>query len=434
MMRACLLLAGSGFILTACASYAPQPLAPVQLAAVTPLPDDAARTDLLALALQRSPGVAAARARLASALATRKASKAYPAISLTLMSEYSRDADPQRPWLWGAAADLPLDYGARRGARVTAADVDVMKARADLAEAVWRTRQDMRMAQSHLADARSVAAAAKDLLDRRLALEAALQQRVAAGEEARDGLDTARLASLQAQATLTQAQGEEQAALVELAHALDTDTASVAALPAPASPQVGDGDEAMLYARPDILTAVADYDLSESQVRLAVAEQYPGLTVSPGYTWERGVVKLPLNLSLALPPLDGNRAHIDAAQAARLAAGKALEATVKTDLAAVAQARAQWRSAESLAQQISAHDVPLADRMADRAAAALRHGEVDRVTLMQAQIAAQETHLALLKARTSVHQARLALEDARHIPFDPAEARDLSAALTDMTK
>ncbi|HWU48974.1 MAG TPA: TolC family protein [Asticcacaulis sp.] len=434
MLRACLLLASSGLVLSACASYAPQPLAPPQLAAVTPLPAGAAATDLLALALQRSPDVAAARARLASALAARKASKAYPAITLTLMSEYSKDADPQRPWLWGAAADLPLDYGARRGARVTAADVDVMKARADLAEAVWRARQSLRSAQVRLTAARAVAVAARNLLDQRLALEAALQQRVAAGEEARDGVDTARLASLQAQQTLTQAQGDEQAALVELARALDTDASSVADLPAAASPQAGDGDDAMLYARPDILNAVADYDLSESQLRLAVAEQYPGVTVSPGYTWERGAVKLPLNLTLALPPLDGNRAHIDAAQAARLAAGKALEATVKSDLAAVAQARAQWRSAAALSQQIETHDAPLAAQMAARAAAAQRQGESDHISLMQAQIAAQETHLALVQAQGAADQARLALEDARHIPFDPAEARDLSAALTDTTQ
>lgn len=150
---------------------------------MTPLPARAAATDLLALALQRSPDVAAARARLASALAARKASKAYPAITLNLMSEYSKDADPQRPWLWGAAADLPLDYGARRDARVTTADVDVAKARADLAEAVWRVRQGLRSAQAHLADTRAVAIAAKDLLNQRLALETALQQRVAAGGE-----------------------------------------------------------------------------------------------------------------------------------------------------------------------------------------------------------------------------------------------------------
>ncbi|MGN6424622.1 MAG: hypothetical protein ACTHLA_15075 [Asticcacaulis sp.] len=81
------------------------------------------------------------------------------------------------------AADLPLGYGARRDARVTTADVDVAKARADLAEAVWRARQGLRSAQAHLADARVVAIAAKDLLNQRLALEAALQQRVVAGGE-----------------------------------------------------------------------------------------------------------------------------------------------------------------------------------------------------------------------------------------------------------
>ncbi|WP_349252583.1 TolC family protein [Asticcacaulis sp. EMRT-3] len=421
--------------LSACATYSPMQKPLESLGATAPMPSSVPTGNLLSLALSRSPEVAAARAHLASTQAELKAARQMPTITLALSSEYSKAADSARPWLWGMAVDIPFDTNARRGSRITAASVEVMKARATLAEALWQTRQNLREAQVKLASARAIEVAARALLDQRRALEAALQQRMAAGEDAHDGLDTARIATLQTQQTLIQTQGEAQAALSDLAHALDADTSRVYNLPPPQSGNSIDlNDDIVLYARPDIQTAVANYDLSESALRLAVAQQYPDITVSPGYIWERGVVKLPFNLSLNLPPLDGNRANIDAADQARLASGKSLEATVKTALAYVARTHARWESAELLQRQIAVHDVPLANEIARHAEAAASEGEADCITLLQARIAALETNLALAQARATADQARLDLEDARHIPFDPLDARDLTAALMDMTK
>lgn len=420
---------------SACAHYTPAPLHTDLIAQTSPLPPALAADDLLRQAIARSPDVAAARQHLLATLAARRAARQQPAFNLTLASEYSKAADAARPWLWGATVDIPVDIGGRRAARVTAADVEVLKARAAVAEALWGVRQRLRQAQSDLSNAHRTLVAAQAVLETRQALEAVLQQRMQAGEDARDGLDAARLGTLTAQQAVLQAKAQMATALSDLAHALDTDTASVAVLAPEASVTVGDFTDAdSLYARPDILTAIADYDLSESQLKLAVAQQYPGVTLSPGYTWERGVVKLPFNLGLSLPPFDGNRANIDAAEHARAAAGKTLEATVKSALAGVERTDAQWQSARTLAATIEQNDLPQADATANRAQTALRQGEGDRIVLLQARVAQAETHLALIQAQTGVDQARLALEEARHIPFDPADARDLKAALEEMPK
>ena len=78
---------------------------------------------------------------------------------------------------------------------------------------------------------------------------------------------------------------------------------------------------------PDLLRAIGAYEQSDSDLRLQLARQYPGVSIGPGYAWERGLIKLPLNVGLALPPLDLNRSAIGVALSAREAAAASLEET-----------------------------------------------------------------------------------------------------------
>jgi outer membrane protein TolC len=49
---------------------------------------------------------------------------------------------------------------------------------------------------------------------------------------------------------------------------------------------------AAVLSRSDVLRAVAAYDQAEAGLKLETARQYPALSIGPGYTWERGLVKL----------------------------------------------------------------------------------------------------------------------------------------------
>lgn len=49
---------------------------------------------------------------------------------------------------------------------------------------------------------------------------------------------------------------------------------------------------AAVLSRSDMLRAVAAYDQAEAGLKLETARQYPALRIGPGYTWERGLVKL----------------------------------------------------------------------------------------------------------------------------------------------
>ncbi len=432
-------IAATGLMLglSACASYQAAPLRPDALVApavTAPLPADP--DALLKVAIDHDPAVAAARASLDAALAAQKAARNLPALSLTLSTEYSKDADPQHPWLYGAAVGIPVDAGGRRTARVTAADLTVVKARYALADAIWASRQRLRQAESDLYYAKALAALDRTLSEQREAYAAALDKRVTGGEDTRALAAQAELDASAARQALRQAEAGAVQARADLARALDARPDAVDALPEIVPPVIdvqtaAELADKSLYTRTDIASAVADYDSAENDLRGAVAGQYPDFNIAPGYTWDHGAVKWPLNLTLALPPLDGNRAHIEQAQAARLAAGKTLEDRIKSALHDARAAAAQYRSDRDAFDAVRARDLPLAETLAAHAERALKAGESDRTEAMAAAAALTQTRVAALQAAKTASDDRLKLEDATR---QSADASELSLLSQEMTK
>jgi len=165
-------------------------------------------------------------------------------------------------------------------------------------------------------------------------------------------------------------------------------------------------------------------------VRLEVANQYPALRIQPGYTYERGLVKLPFGVNLQLPPFDFNRAAIAAAEARRAQAGVKLESTQATILGDVD------RTATALSGQIAAEritgsrDVPTARHLAQVAAESRRAGEGDSVDEAAAAATSIETEIALLEASRLAWLALVDLEDALRRPSDMRDSAMLEAAMT----
>lgn len=424
--------------LSACVPYREAPLKPealVKAAFTGPLPDDP--DALVAIAVAHDPAVAAARASLNAAISAEKAARNLPPLSLTLSTEYSTDADPQHPWLYGAAVGVPVDAGNRRKARVTAASLVVVKARYALAEAVWASRQRLHTALNDLYFAQGLIELDRTLADQRESYAAALGRRVAAGEDTRTLAAQAELEASTAHQAVRQAESALVQARADLARALDTAPDAVDALAGLLPPPALDSQAAdtladkALYARADIASAVAEYDSAENDVRAAVAAQYPDINIAPGYTWDHGAVKLPVNLTLTLPPFDGNRAQIESAQQARLAAGKTLEDRIKTALHDARAAAIQYRSDLDSEEAIRIRDLPLAETLSAHAGRAVKAGESDRTEAMAADIALTQTRVTAWQAARTASDDRLKLEDAARTP---ASASELSLLSQEMTK
>ena len=440
MKRGAISLAVAAVALAGCAHYAPAPPHPERFAAAL----DARRldekpagavwsgADLLTAALARNPQVAEARAKYLTAVAAARTAKLSPGLTLTLTAEY---ADERPHWGGGAAADIPIDAGARRGTRLTAADLQALQAWYDYGEAIWTVRTALEKARSEMQDAGqevSLAAQAEALRRERLQR---LERRVSAGEDDRVLALAAQTELAAAERRLADANGRREQALVALAKALGVgqagarlDLAPMAGAPALEELQAWRQDAAL--SRSDVLRAIADYDLAENALRLEIAKQYPEVRIGPAYNYDHGVNKLPFNLSLALPTYDLNRHAIAQAEAGRAAAGRSLELTQANALAAVDAAAAALVTAQANLGRVTARELPAARRTADTTARSLRAGEADRVDDLAARAAELDAELSLLDAQRSVRTATTDLEDALRRSFDPAETAVLQAAMT----
>jgi len=363
---------------------------------------EADRLWLLAAILANDPKIAAARAAVSTAEAKARAERHVAAPALTLTSEYANDPATSSPWLIGGAISLPLDIGARRSSRLRAADLAVLIARYDFAEVVWAERGAARRALINRLIAQRRVTVSQELLalrDRHLAV---LETRRKSGEISGADLELARLSREAAVQALAAARSQRAQAEETLASILGVRSTQIADrpwvwndfdTPRLTSEVGGDARITAITARADILKALADYDRADAAYRGEIAKQFPALTVSPGYTWERGLVKLPVSLGLVLPPPDLNRHAIAAAAKARDEAGQHLEAVVASAAGEVDAASVERRLAMAALKDIRDRDLPVAQAMAKRAADRIRLGDISRVEWAEAQGALLDARL-----------------------------------------
>lgn len=429
--------------LGACQTYVPAPVSPAafpaELAArrLDEKPADAvwSQTDLLAAALTRNPDIAQAAARYRTARAAAATARVRPAASLTLTAEYANESSP---WLYGAAADVPVDAGARRLGRLSAADLAVLQARYDFVQAVWTVRAAVAKARIERLSAEDEVRLAQELVDLRDQRAGRLNERVVAGEDARPSALLAATDLAAARHRLSDARARRARSVASLAAALGVSPQAVASLRlAPLEPATALTASASQRAeaaagRADVLRALADYDAAESALRVEIARQYPELHLGPGYSWDHGLAKLPFNLGLTLPPADLNRAAIAEAEARRAQAGRALEATQAQVLADVDQAVATLAAAQAQDEIARARDLPAAERAARAATLSLAAGAGDRTDDLAAQAALREADLAAAEAHKALAIATVDLDDALRRPTGPGETALMRRAVAQL--
>jgi CRISPR system Cascade subunit CasA len=389
------------------------------------------RLSLLAAALRANPTVAEARAHTVSLEAATRAAKAGPPLSLTLTAEYARNAPESSPWLYGVTSDVPLDIGGRRSSRIDAANLAAVGARYDYAETVWTVRMTIRRALTEAMLAAREVEIGQALMQVRVRQLMALERRVAAGEAIRSDLERVRAEAAGDGRRVADAEARRLAAQAALAEALGVPPAELDKVvllwngfdtpPSTTASDVSQQREAALLGRADVLQALVTYDQAEADLRGEVARQWPELHLGPGYTWERGLVKLPFSLSFNLPPSDLNRGAIAAAEARRAEAGVHLEAVIVRGQAAIDAALIEQRAAHAALARVREVDVETAKRFASQADQELASGAIDRGDWAAAQVGFELAKLAEIDALRRVHAADAALEDALRRPLDGPE-------------
>jgi cobalt-zinc-cadmium efflux system outer membrane protein len=378
-----------------------------------------------------------ARAKLASAEAALISAGARPNPAASLSPTY--DADPVggvSPWTLGFSLELPIETAGKRDYRIAQAQHSANSARLNLANAAWHVRSRVRKSLAELQGATSV----QDILARQRAVQdqtvGLLEARWRAGENSLTEVQLVRVAAAQTALDLDEARKQSTQARIGLADALGVPAEALAPIGLsfsdldvlPAADQAGALRREALLNRPDVLGVLADYEASQSALRLEVARQYPDIHLGPGYAWDQGENKFTLGVSLTLPVFNRNRGPIAEAEARRREAAAAFDALQARAIGEVELAFAGYRDA---LRKLETADALLA-RQQQRLTSAQESfaaGAIDRVELLQAQLEFGSGERARAAAFAEAQLALGALEDATQRPAGADRASGVPESL-----
>jgi len=447
-------------LLTGCATYHAQPIAPNELARqfetrslasdelhrwfsrelghdVEPWPP--ARWDRNSLTLAAwyySPALDVTRAQWGTAKAGIEVADAIPNPVLQLPFEYTTpNPGPGLPVTTGLALDIPIETAGKRGYRVDQASHLSESARLNIANEAWKVSAQVRDAMLALYAARERETWLSSKADAMQAIVAMVRKRRAVGENAGPDVDTALVAATTALGDLASARIARQDAQAQLAAAIGVPVAALDDIPVdfdaiattPPAPPDPDAQRDAILHRADLLASLADYAAAESALQLEVAKQYPDIHLGPGYTYDTGTNRIAFGMAgITLPIFDQNQGGIAQANAKRKEAAARTEALQDSILGELARSLAHYRS--SLDSLPVAHArLNAARKLRDSDAAGFAAGNVDRLSDTQANADYVASEITYLDAAIAARQSADALEDAMQHPLAP-EDNTLSAA------
>jgi outer membrane protein, heavy metal efflux system len=341
--------------------------------------------------------------------------------------DFASNASPGvSPWILGGSFDITWETAGKRGYRQRQAAALADAARLNIAQAAWLVRSRVRSSlitlwadretQTILRHQQSELGENERLLTERSRSGSvsplnATQATVLAGKNTLLLEDTKRLA-ITAQAQLADALGLPIKALESVAFSM----AEFAVLPSTDDPRFTQVRRAALLGRADLLALLATYAASEAALQLEVAKQYPDLHIGPNYTYDQGVDKWGIGLTIPIPILNRNRGPIAEAEARREEAAARFLALQDTIINAIDRASAEYRASR---EKLEAADRLLATQGAQerQLRRLLRPGDVSRLTLFRSQLDFDSTRLLRADAALQAQQSLGALEDAVQQPL-----------------
>jgi cobalt-zinc-cadmium efflux system outer membrane protein len=332
------------------------------------------------------------------------------------------------PWLVPVTFDVPIETAGKRAKRIAEARDSSKSAYWNLITTAWRIRGDVR---ANLLDF-TAAGQRANLLGVQLASQQQivklLQQRFAAGEISRPELTTAQIALNKTRLDASDAQMQRAVTRSRLAESLGVGNAALDGVNlafdfsanAPDELTSADARRIALLGRSDILGALADYAAAEDDLRLQIAKQYPDLHLGPGYAWNSGNAgdsQWSLGLTLELPILDQNQGPIAEAKARRELAAAQFTALQAKVIGEIDSAVAIWRMAGE--QLETANSLFESEQQQKKSAEAQsKAGETDELDSESAELELDNASLAHLDGQVKFQTALGALEDALQRPAD----------------
>ena len=381
--------------------------------------------DLKALTLAAfyyQPDLDMARAHWSAAQGALVTAGMRPNPSVSATPTYDTTTAP--PWILGLSFDIPLETAGKRGRRMEQARHLAQAARLTLAQTAWQVRSRVRRTMLDLYAATQTESALKEQLAAQTKVAGFLEQQLEQGAISRFELSQTRIAVNTTRLALQDAQRTSAEARAALADAIGVPGAAIEGIAVsfegledfPVELNTADARRKAALNRTDILAVLAEYAASQSALQLEIAKQYPDLHIGPGYQLDQTDNKWTLGATLTLPVLNQNQGGIAEAKAHREETAARLLSVQSKALGQVDRAIAGYKIAR---EQVATADTLLRELKERRAATErmVQAGELDPLSLANAEVEFSAGVLARLNAITKTQQALVALEDALQSPL-----------------
>lgn len=448
--RALLALWLTAVSMGACVHYVPRPIEPAstleRLDARTFADPDLARAaepahlvaewppdvwDLQTLtvaALYFHPDLEAARASWAIARAgiITAGEKPNPSVTAGPGLNTSTPAHTITPWILNLGLDFTVETAGKRGYRIDQAKGLSEAARFQIAATAWQVRAGVRQSLLDLffsTESATVLERQRTIQENNITL---FQRQLDAGEISTYQMAQARLLLDSIRLAFADAQRQQQDARARLATAVGVPITAFDGirigfdpfvLVPTAIPDAAARREALLN-RADILSALSQYDSSQSSLQVEIARQYPDLHLGPGYQMDQASNKWTLlAFPAVLPVFNRNQGGIAEAEARRAAAATDVAVVQARIIGAIDRALTGYQTA---VDKLSTTDQILAEvrTLEQTAEAQLSAGDISQldVGIIQEELASRE--LLRLEALVQVQQTLGNIEDAMQRPVD----------------
>ena len=385
--------------------------------------------------------LAVARAEVAAARAATVVAAQRPNPRVSTTTEKVVDGGAAEPWVLGAALAFDLELGNKREIREQRATAEAAGLEWAFGEELWRARAEVRAALLDVALGERLTEIDREETQLTADFLAWVEARFARGA----ATTSERLAALQAANESASRRALDETALATalatLAAAIGVPAQEVARVH-PESPTLSELPEIdrasvdrardlAIVNRLDVRRALADYEVAEQDLRAAVSEQYPDLTLAPGYLVDQGDHKITLALDLPVPLFHGAKASIQRAIAGRAVAAAKFDEVQAAALAAIDVGFVRYESSRGALLAAERAELAASDAeatLARRFAA----GAADRGELLAGRIAVIGLKRAALEARRVSIEAATALENGIQSPLFPASSLETSAAIGEL--
>ena len=140
-----------------------------------------------------------------------------------------------------------------------------------------------------------------------------------------------------------------------------------------------------LFNRIDLRIALAKYAVSESQLKLNIANQYPDIRFSPAYIFDYGSSKWLLGISSIIPTIEKNKYLVEEAKNLRDIESLQVEKIQTSIVNEIAKLRDNYTTAKELVRKDNG-DLIAANELENSIESKFRQGEIDRIELTQQKL------------------------------------------------